>query len=152
MKTIKIEIEGLNKLKTAFRKSPEIVRDQIQKAITQSIFLVHREAKLEAPVGVTGHLRSRMGKQITPFRGVIGPTVEYGLFVHEGTSPHWTSVKNLEKWANKKGINPFALQRSIARKGTKANPFMTRAVDQSEGKVQEFFQLAIDNVLKQLTK
>lgn len=148
---IKIQIKGLKELRTVFKKSPEIVRDQLQRAITLSTALVSRKAKLEAPVGVSGHLKSRIRIRISPFRGIIEPTVKYGLYVHKGTRPHWTGVGNLRKWAKRKGINPYALQKSIAKKGTKANPFMKRAAKKSESKVQAIFQRAINNITKQLT-
>ena len=47
--------------------------------------------------------------------------------VWKGSRPHWTSVRNLEGWAYRHGINPYALQRSIAEKGTRPNPFVERA-------------------------
>jgi len=50
--------------------------------------------------------------------------LEYGLYLDTGTKPHWTSVRNLQTWANAKGINVYALQASIAKKGTKAHPWL----------------------------
>lgn len=147
---IKIKIEGLDKLRAAFQQSPSTIRDQIQKALNTSVILVERNAKLEAPVGVTGHLKSRMRHSVAPFRGTVEPTVKYAFGVHEGTKPHWVAIDSLEKWAKRKGINPYALQKSIAKKGTKANPFMERAAKKSESKVQITFQTAINNITKQL--
>ncbi len=52
---------------------------------------------------------------------------QYGAFVEYGTKPHRVSVAPgtpLREWAILKGINPYALQKSIARKGTRAHPFV----------------------------
>ena len=54
---------------------------------------------------------------------MVEPEAKYADYVEKGTKPHWTSVHNLERWANLKGINPYALQHSIATHGTKAHPF-----------------------------
>jgi hypothetical protein len=57
------------------------------------------------------------------------------IFVHNGTKPHWAPVGALRGWAQRHGINPFALQRSIARKGTKPNPWFEKAVEQDAPRV-----------------
>lgn len=61
--------------------------------------------------------------------GEVGPRVKYAKWVEEGTRPHWTSVKEgtpLRKWADDKGINPWMVQRAIARKGTKEQRVVTK--------------------------
>ena len=49
---------------------------------------------------------------------------EYGIYLEEGTKPHWTSVRNLQSWANAKGLNVYAVQRNIAKFGTKPHPWL----------------------------
>lgn len=47
-----------------------------------------------------------------------------------GSQPHWTSVKNLQPWARRVLGDEdlaYAVQRSIAKKGTKKHPFMIPA-------------------------
>ena len=143
-----ITIQGLEKLKTAFRKSPEIVKGQIERAIALSVALVDRNAKIEAPVK-TGRLRSGIRSRISPFRGKVESTVKYGIFVHEGTSPH--IIRPIRKKALywKGARNPVKI---VHHPGTKANPFMKRATEKSEGQVQILFQKAINNITNKLTK
>jgi len=60
-----------------------------------------------------------------------------GLVVHN-TAPHWTSVENLKKWAKDKLGDEnlaYALQKSIAVKGTKPHPFIKETL------IQEFPRL-----------
>lgn len=53
----------------------------------------------------------------------------YAPYVHFGTRPHWVGVDKIRAWAEDHGINPYALQWSIAQKGTRANPFIDRAFE-----------------------
>lgn len=83
----------------------------------------------EMPVD-TGRLRNSIAAKVAsgalPAWGHVGTNVAYGRFVHEGTGAHWAPVGALTRWAKRHGVNPYALQRSIARRGTRARPFMTK--------------------------
>jgi len=64
--------------------------------------------------------------------------LNYAMYVEEGTAPHWTSVDNLKKWAKDKLGDEnlaYALQKSIAVKGTKPHPFIKETL------IQEFPRL-----------
>ena len=52
----------------------------------------------------------------------------YPIFVHEGTRPHFPPVEAIRGWAERHGIDPWVLARSIAKKGTKANPWLERTL------------------------
>jgi len=56
-------------------------------------------------------------------------TKQYWLFIHEGTKPHRTSVKNLTWWAKRHNINPYALQKIIARKWTKWRKWIPKVLE-----------------------
>lgn len=46
------------------------------------------------------------------------PVVRY---LEDGTKPHWPPIADITPWADDKGIPPFLVARSIARKGTVAH-------------------------------
>jgi hypothetical protein len=71
--------------------------------------------------------------------GEVGPSVAYGLFVERGTKPHRPPTGPLGGWARRHGINPYVLARGIARKGTRAQPFMQPGLDQNRGKIASIF-------------
>jgi len=144
---ITIQIKGLKELKTAFNRSPEIVTNQIQKAISLSVALINRKAKIEAPVR-TGRLRAGIRSRISPFRGMVESTVDYGVHIHEGTAPHIIRPVGKKALYWKGARHPV---KSVKHPGTKANPFMKRGVERAEGQVQTIFQKAVDNVAKQLS-
>jgi hypothetical protein len=66
----------------------------------------------------------------------FGANSDHAVFVHDGTKPHWVPIAPLEKWARKKLNVPvaeaknvaFAVARKIAKKGTKAKPFLAVAI------------------------
>lgn len=85
-----IKVNGLNGLKSAFEKRPEIVKKYINDAISRSIFIIENNAtddnfqfKTPRPKR-TGLLQRsfKFGIQTRDFFGSIGPTVEYAPRVH----------------------------------------------------------------------
>lgn len=143
---ITIKINGLKELKAAFKRSPGIVRNQITRAIALSVALVNRQAKQEAPVK-TGRLRSGIRSRISPFQGMVESTVNYGVFIHEGTAAHIIRPVKKKALYWKGASHPV---KSVQHPGTKPNPFMKRGAERSEGQVQLIFQRAVNNVAKQL--
>lgn len=116
---------------------------------------VQREMRIKAPVGYSGDLRRAIKYRIDPgnLSATIGPDVGYAEAVEKGTRPHWTSVKpgtSLYKWAKHKGISPYAVQRSIAKKGTKPRPFVgptfTTVKSRVEGDIISGFSRFVEEV------
>lgn len=145
---IKIEIKGLKELTAAFKRSPGIVRDQLQRAISLSVATVGREAKIAAPVK-TGRLRAGIRSRISPFKGIVESTVKYGIFVHEGTKSHIIRPVRRKALYWKGARSPV---KSVYHPGTRPNPFMKRGASRSEGRVQAIFQRAINQITQQLAK
>jgi len=147
-KAISIRIEGLDRLKTAFQTAPTLVKSQIQKAIILSVALVNRNAKMEAPVK-TGRLRSGILSRLSPFKGAVESTVAYGIYVHEGTSAHIIRPVSRKALYWKGASHPV---KSVRHPGTRANPFMKKGAEKSEGQVQLSFQKAVNNVVNHLAR
>lgn len=62
---------------------------------------------------------------------LVGTPVNYALYVHEGTKPHWPPRDPIARWLAFKGGNPkdaWRVQAAIARRGTAPRPFLTRAL------------------------
>jgi phage gpG-like protein len=103
-------------------------------------------------ISVSGDLAKsitpEVGKKLDSWLAQVGTNLKYAIYVHEGTKPHWAPIKPLLEWVEKKGIvgtysvktrkrtggkkkiadenmsMARAVQRSIAKKGTKAKPFL----------------------------
>jgi hypothetical protein len=86
-----------------------------------------------------GSISSRITGGGASLVGEIGPSVRYGLFVERGTRPHWPPVAAVSGWARRHGISPFLVARSIARKGTRAQPFMGPALERNRDRINAIF-------------
>lgn len=149
-----IKIENINEIREAFRMYPLIANREIQRGLLDAGKIIAGTEKKETPVGVTAHLRQSIGIRLRAGSVVIIPTKEYAVNVHEGTKPHYVSVKDkrapLRIWAIKKGLNPYAVQKSIMRKGTKANPFVNRTIQKAEYQVRRIFVGVMERIIKNL--
>lgn len=135
-------------------RAPEATRQTVRRVLERSGIEVMAEMRRQAPVAVTGDLRRTAHYR---FEGngkvIVEPTAAYAEWVEKGTKPHWVSVKAgtpLYRWAMQKGISPYAVQRSIAKKGTKAHPFIQPTYDIMEPKVQRFFESGIMELASKL--
>lgn len=109
--------------------------DQLKMVLFKSMIKMQELATINAPVD-TGRLRNSINlNPATPGFGsyVLSDGVEYGSSVEYGTSPHFTSPKNLTDWSRRvlrdEGA-AFAIAAKIAKFGTEAQPFFRPALDQ----------------------
>jgi hypothetical protein len=113
------------------QRAPAAVLAQLRQLIEAAAIDIQREMIMQAPVGVGGGagLRGSIRYKFSPtqLRAQVGPNVPYAAAVEQGSRPRWVSVREgspLRRWARLKGINPYAVQRSIARKGTRPHPYV----------------------------
>jgi len=154
MPEISLKIQGLDKFKKSIKKFPEISAKHLQEAIKYSIYEIERETVPKTPVS-EGRLRSSFRSVLQPLRGIFGPTAKYGIFVHEGTRPHWPPFGEgtpLNRWARLHGIEPFLVARAISRRGTKAKPFLKEGVKDALPKINFRFKKALENIVKETVK
>jgi hypothetical protein len=86
MAQINIQIHNLNEIRAAFRKSPDVMRKNLNRAIQRSILFVQKQTLPVTPID-TGALRNSLirGIKFGNLRGSIGTNLNYAGFVHEGT-------------------------------------------------------------------
>ena len=70
----------------------------------------------------TGRLRASHTSNFSPLKGVLQTNTDYDIYVHEGT------------------------------RRMRARPFMLQAVESNDGKVQDFFTEAVQNVLDDIAR
>lgn len=152
---IKLEIEG--KVLEKIRVGDSITRGIFQDAVRDGSTLMMENTIRETPAS-TGNLRKSIRREIngSGLRASIFPSVQYGEFLHgsfEGgpamSKPFMIPAREaapggtLYRWAKKKGLNPYAVRASIAKKGIRHNPYLKRAADSSTGGVQTIFESAL---------
>lgn len=149
---IKIEIENLNEIRTALIQSPVIVAKYINKAIKQALMIDLWNAKQKTTPVDLSNLKGTWNSKFSNLYGELGPNAKYALPVHEGSRPHWVGIKHIEGWARRHGINPYALQKSIAKKGTKANPFLQEAINIAQPNINKRFNVALQSALNEIAR
>lgn len=151
---ITLELKG--SILKALRNADKVSRDLEALAIKEASTIVWGKAIQEAPVGASGALRKGIRRELSPVKATIHPSVPYALAVHEGTKPHPVAREavakggSLYRWAVKRGLNPYAVAHSIAKKGTRANPFMKRTVEQTATDVQKTFERILGATVRKL--
>ena len=144
-----LNVDSLGHILKLAEKYPEVSEIEINKAINRSLLRLKREAVLQAPFGVTGagrNLRDNWKITLDRFEGSISSGADYAVAVEKGTKPHWVSIEAITPWAKSKGIPPFLVARSIAKKGTKANPFFSRAIEAAKEGINKEFTDALHNI------
>lgn len=153
MTEITIEIINLKEIQAVYKKFPKIAGKQIKLAIKSSLLDIEGRAKSFAPVD-TGGLGNDTVVDADERGGSLIFKKNYAVFVHEGRAPGsfppFKKNTSLEKWARRKGIPAFLVARKIAKKGTKANPFLKKAVDARRTMTNNRFRQALFNITKSL--
>lgn len=117
-------------------------------ALRNSATAVLIAAQNNAPVGATSNLKRSLSMKLDQgkLQGTVGfdkPGSDYARFVEFGTSPHWAPIAALMRWATQRGLNPWAVQASIAKKGTKAHPFFLQALSRNADFIKTQFKKAL---------
>jgi hypothetical protein len=145
---VEIQLNNFRAVQDIASKYPAAAEKHVNKAIAKIFVKILNGVTNNAPMGVTGHLRSNWESNIGGFQGTLRSKQTYGGSVEYGTRPHEVSPMNLKDWARRKGLNPFAVAESIKKKGTKANPFLKRTTTQLNGRLDDILKQAIDDIVK----
>ncbi len=123
--TVRVEGEGFERIDV-----DHLIGEPLTDFLNRVTIAGQSLAREEAPVD-TGRLANSINAEVDrasiPGWGQFGPNVDYARAVHDGSRPHWPPIAPLIRWGQRHGVNPYALQRAIARRGTKPNPFLDRA-------------------------
>jgi hypothetical protein len=130
---VTVRIEGLDRLRSAFREAPNLTLKYLAEATTAAVFAVEKQAidpnfQFRTPRSQrTGMLAQSFafGRKFERrgLRGSIGPTVRYAPFVYFGT-----------------------------RRGIRPNPFMDRIAKAATPDVERLFQTATQRIIDKLAK
>jgi hypothetical protein len=132
--TVKGLPELMSKLETR-----RLVAAPVSRFFRSAGFRIQGRAQLNAPVD-TGALKNSIGPEFdsaSPMRWVrVGTNQQSAAPMEFGARPHFPPVRAITPWAQRHGIDPFALALSIARKGTKPHPFLKPALEESVGDIR----------------
>ena len=115
---MKINItSNISTISTKLMAKPTLINSALKRVIRKSALLVERHAKMRSPVD-TGRLRSSIRTMINELTATVNPTVDYAIFVHDGTSR------------------------------MKGRPFMKWGVEDAKDKIQTVFEREIKGALR----
>jgi len=145
----------------------ENISEAIMREVEQELWAIGSEIEAlavkyldEHNVNYNADLRnsitSEVQRKLAEIELKVGPNVEYAIYVHEGTRPHWPPVKPIRKWVIKKlGIKgkevdsvTFLVRRKIGRSGTEPRPFMLGALKVYEKQIARRIANAVARGLK----
>lgn len=148
MATVSIKIEGLDKLKGALLKSPQIVEDEVNRGIKRAVTSLQRTAKQLVPVK-SGLLRSRHETDFSNMRGELYANTKYALWVHDGTKPHTIVPKSKKALFWKGASNPY---KKVNHPGTQNMPWLTATAEQERSNIQNIMNDAVARALNRIFK
>lgn len=143
-----IYIKNQREILSAWRKAPDVMSSEMNKAVSAVTLFLEGETVKEAPVD-KGILRRGIGHRVAGFVGRVFTSTKYAIFVHEGTSPHTIRPRNAKVLRFKVG-GKWVYAKQVRHKGTKANPFLKRAFENSQRKVQNIFESRFSKALDSL--
>ncbi len=157
MSTIEVKIKNIDQIRAAFLKAPAEMTKNLDVAIRKSIMTLRADSVKNAPVDLA-NLRGSVYSIFSVLKGEIGFKAKYAAAVHDGTKPHpvsWEGIQALEDWAKRKGMSPaagYAIAWKIRMKGSKANPFLKKAVDDDAGQLDAYFKAAVQDALNSIAR
>ncbi|EKD89640.1 MAG: hypothetical protein ACD_33C00022G0001 [uncultured bacterium] len=83
---------------------------------------------------------------------LIVQLAKHAIYLDKGTRPHMPPVDKIKKWAASKGINVWALAKSIAKKGTKAYPFLYRFDDIANSYIDDIAEAYSKDIIYDIDK
>lgn len=84
MAEINITIKNLPQIKRAFGMAPQLMTQELNKAIKKTVFVIQRRSMMNTPVD-TGRLRASHSTLFNSLRGTLYTDTTYDRYVHDGT-------------------------------------------------------------------
>lgn len=151
----KVQIKGMDELREMIRQAPDIVGDELEKAMRKSVITISSNVKRETPVGVSGRLRSSIGDEVKRTNervtGRVGTSItdEYPLVMEFGRRPgaRRPPSQRLERWVHlQMGVStdqaPRAARyvaRMISVRGIRGREMFRKGLESSLRAVEGYF-------------
>jgi hypothetical protein len=149
---MEIELVNGNAIIEMLNKYPQIAEGLFDSAIKKSILTIQRDAIKNAPSN-TGQLRASIQSGFEPMVGMLEVLANYGSPIEFGARAHFPPIEEIKRWCKLRfgtDTMAYAIAKSMAQKGMKAQPFLEPAVAKNENAVNEYFDKALRELVNQL--
>jgi len=148
----------------AFEASPAILTKHLNRAIGRVVREMARDARRGAPKASSTLTNSISQRLPSPLSGEVFAGVDYARMVEEGTGRGgFPPRRTLLDWIRTRRIEPrragmddnalaYVIGRSIARKGTPAQPYMAPALEKNRARAAKRVDDAIDAALREISR
>ena len=148
----------LNEIIELEKDLKQISDSVLSQNLTQAAFIAGSRIQSDARATVavdTGALKISIENSVsqgsTDITASVGPTQPYGKDIEFGRPPGThVSPAALMGWAKRKGLNPYAVAKSIERKGSPAQPFLFPAFEKNERGITQIIAQGVVNAFKQV--
>lgn len=157
-----IDTGNLKDLQAALERAPQIVREELETAVTEADLLLEREVQQRMPTA-HGTLRASVfHREEVSDAGVIGlvsTPLDYAVPVELGSKPHFPPVEALIDWVRQKlGVKSekmargvaFAVARKISVRGTAAQRPFGLTFQAEEAQVRSIFDRAAARIAERM--
>jgi len=148
---LSMEIKGLEEMRKAFEKAPQIVGKYLEDSTKESGKKLVGKAKEEVPIK-TGDLRRSIMLSYKPIAVRVFTEKEYAVPVHEGFRAH-EIIATRAKFLRFKGRDgEYVYVKKVWHPGFRGDPFMQRTIEIEEGEVNRIFDSALDKIIRELER
>ena len=115
--SVTIDVRGLQEMRRAL--GPDLFRRPALEFLERASIDIQSEVIKQTPTG-EGLLGNNIRRNVNSHElsARVFTNIPYANFVEHGTRPHWPPRSAVARWARLHGIDPFLVQRAIARYGT----------------------------------
>jgi len=146
----------------AFEQAPKLITAALDRALSRGVIELARAARRKAPEGFGQLRQSILHRRVGEATYEVVAGTEYARHVEEGAGRGgWPTQQRMIDWIRRKGIQPrdpdmtledlaLVMRRSIARRGTPAQPFMAPALEESRDRLTALLNQEIGDALERI--
>lgn len=144
MSTLSVTIDGWDDFLADIRNAGIQADPLIRAALSNSATRVQSNVRGRAPHRTGALQRSVLISPITSSAVEVSVNEKYGIFVEEGTAAHIIEPSGKKALYWKGALNPY---KSVRHPGTKANPFFSTGVNQSDSYIMDQFTKVMERII-----
>ncbi len=167
---IEIDAHEFAELADYWRRSPDITRTVLMRAMTAADLSLQAKLMTDLPQGAAGSgggaglaasIKTEERALADNVLGLVYTDKPYAVYVELGTKPHYPPIQPLIDWVEQKlGLHEedggrgvaYAIQHTIGKRGTKPQPVWSATWQAQRPKIEDLFRAAIRRIGTELAR